>query len=66
MTTATKLHRVNTNIYKLRNWIPLDKLDWNGLSENLYINDLLSAGQENIHKISWYNLSRNPNAIHLL
>ena len=48
---------------KLRDWINIDKIDWNGLSYNKNAIKLL---KENKNKINWYNLSENPNAIELL
>ena len=48
---------------KLRDWIDIDKLDWNNLSLNPNAIDLL---EKNFDKINWYMLSANPNAIHLL
>ena len=50
-------------IYKLRDWIPLDKLNWSCLSCNPNAIHLL---EQNIDKIVWHCLSENPNAIHLL
>ena len=50
-------------IYKLRDWIPIDKLDFYYLSSNP---NAISILEKNIDQINWYNLSRNPNAIHLL
>jgi hypothetical protein len=48
---------------KLRDWIPLDKIDWYHLSWNPNAIHLLDANQD---KIDWDYLSENPNAIHLL
>ena len=48
---------------KLRDWIQLEKLDWEMLSKNLNAIHLL---EQNLEKISWFYLSKNPNAIHLL
>jgi hypothetical protein len=48
---------------KLLDWIPLDNLDWDTLSENPNAIHLL---EQNMDKINWTNLSLNPNAIHLL
>ena len=48
---------------KLRDWIDIDKLDWNNLSLNPNAIHLL---EQNPDKINWYHLSLNPNAIHLL
>ena len=50
-------------IYKLRDWINIDNIDWKGLSENPNAIDLL---EKNLDKINWSVLSSNPNAIHLL
>jgi hypothetical protein len=50
-------------MYKLRDWIDSDKLDWPGLSTNPAAIHLL---EEHPYKIDWYSLSRNPAAIHLL
>jgi hypothetical protein len=47
----------------LRDWIPLNKLNWKYLSENPNAIDLLKA---NKHKIVWEILSSNPTAIELL
>ena len=51
--------------YKLKDWIPLEKLDWNVLSANPNDGaiDLLKA---NPSKINWDFLSENPAAIKLL
>ena len=50
-------------IYKLRDWINIDKIDWIMLSRNPNAIHLL---EKNINKIHWYELLRNPNAILLL
>ena len=47
---------------KLRDWIDIDKIDWNGLSYNKNAVKLL---KENKNKIDWYWLSKNTNAIWL-
>ena len=52
-----------SDIYKLRNWINMDKINWHSLSYNPNAIHLL---EQNMDKINWYSLSRNPNAIHLL
>ena len=51
--------------YVLKDWIPLEKLDWWELSENPNAIELLKANPE---KIYWWGLSKNPNpeAIELL
>lgn len=51
------------SIYKIRDWINLDKLNWHWLSSNPVAIHLL---QQNPDKIVWNMLSRNPEAIHLL
>ena len=48
---------------KLRDWINLDKIDWDWLSLNPNAMHLLEQNQD---KINWYYLSKNPNAVHLL
>ena len=48
---------------KLRDWVDIKNLHWNGLSENLNAIELL---KENKDKINWMFLSRNQNAIELL
>ena len=48
---------------KLRDWIQLEKLDWEMLSSNPNAIHLL---EQNPDKIDWNKLSWNPNAIHLL
>jgi hypothetical protein len=47
---------------KLRDWIDINTLDWNGLAFNP---NAISLLKENQNKINWYNLSVNPNAISL-
>ena len=49
--------------YKLKDWISLEKLDWENLSANPNAIELL---KENPKKIVWQNLSSNPKAIELL
>jgi len=51
------------NYYKLRNWIPLEKLSWSRLSLNSKAIYLL---EQNPDKIDWEYLSTNPAAIHNL
>ena len=48
---------------KLRDWVDINKIDWNGLSFNSNAIELL---KENKNKINWDCLSSNPNAIELL
>ena len=50
-------------MYKLLDWIDIQKLDWRNLSANPNAIGLL---EQNIDKIDWANLSLNPNAINLL
>ena len=50
-------------IYKLQDWINMDKINWNSLSANPNAVHLL---EQNMDKINWYSLSANPNAVHLL
>jgi hypothetical protein len=54
---------LNKPVWKLRDWIDVEKLDWSLLSLNPYAINLL---EENQDKIDWYNLSANPNAIKIL
>ena len=49
--------------YKLRDWIDINKLNWNYLSSNPNAIKLL---KENPDKIDWDYLSSNKNAIELL
>ena len=48
---------------KLRDWVDIKNLHWNGLSENLNAIELL---KENKDKINWKCLSFNINAMSLL
>jgi hypothetical protein len=48
---------------KLRDWIDINKINWDCLSLNPNAIKLL---KENKDKINWEELSRNPNAIELL
>ena len=48
---------------KLLDWIDINKIDWDYLSENPNAIELLKENQD---KINWINLSKNPNAISLL
>ena len=54
---------LNKPIWKLRDWINIDKINWNHLSFNINAIHLL---EENQDKIDWAFLSYNKNAIHLL
>ena len=42
---------------KLLDWVPLEKLDWDGLSSNP---DAIHLLEKNPDKIDWYWLSMNP------
>ena len=53
----------NAKYMKLRDWIPLDKLDWDELSMNPNAIQML---ENNMDKVDWCNLTGNPNAIHIL
>jgi hypothetical protein len=55
------LPRNEIGIYKLKEWVNIERLDWFYLCLNPNAIHLL---EENIDKIDWYSLSRN--AIHLL
>ena len=46
--------------YKLRDWIPLDKLDWGMLSLNLSPGAIEKL-EQNPEQIAWWGLSENPN-----
>ena len=48
---------------KLRDWININKINWNYLSKNPNAIELLKKNQ---NKINWSMLSKNPNAIELL
>jgi hypothetical protein len=50
-------------MYKLLDWIDINKLNWDFLSTNPNAIDLL---EKNIDKINWSNISLNINAIYLL
>ena len=54
---------MNKPVWKLKDWIDVEKLDWDILSGNKNAIKLLERNED---KIDWYNLSVNPNAIHLL
>ena len=46
-------------MFKLKDWIDQDKINWNMLSENP---EALSLLEQNQDKIDWSYLSRNPSA----
>ena len=50
-------------MFKLHDWVDINKIDCNGLSTNPNAIELL---KENPDNIDWFNLSSNPNAIELL
>jgi len=50
---------MNAPSYKLREWIEIDNLDWEGLSRNPNAINIL---EKNLDKIDWFYLSLNPNA----
>ena len=52
-----------TSLYKFKDWIDINKLEWCNLSMNPNAIHLL---EKNPDKIDWAFLSQNPNAIHLL
>ena len=54
---------LNKPIWKLRDWIDINDLDWDMLSLNKNAIHLL---EKNPDKINWLILSLNPNAMHLL
>ena len=54
---------VNKPVFKLKNWIPVSRLNWSQLSKNPNAINLL---EQHPHLIDWKELSYNPNAIHLL
>ena len=49
-------------IYKLKNWVDINKIDWDELSENPNAIHLL---EKNIDKIYWHSLSNNPSIFKL-
>ena len=48
---------------KLRDWIPIEKLNLKYLSRN---SNAIPILEQNMDKIDWELLAYNPNAIHLL
>jgi len=50
-------------MYKLRDWIDINKLNWKELSKNTRAIHILEL---NLDKIDWFYLSHNPQAIHIL
>jgi hypothetical protein len=54
---------IYVKMLKLRDWVYINKIDWECLSLNPNTIELL---KENKNKIYWWGLSSNPNAIKLL
>ena len=54
---------MNKPIYKLLDWIDIDKINWSYLSQNKNAIELLKLNKD---KIDWYYLTENENAIDLL
>ena len=48
----------NVKYIKLRDWIPLDKLNWSMLSSNP---NAIHIIEKNLDKVDWISLSINPN-----
>ena len=48
---------------KLRDWIPIDKINWDRLTRNPNAIHLL---EKNLDKVNWCLLSQKPNAIYIL
>ena len=61
----TTMLYTETHLMKLREWVQIDNLDWEGLSRNPNAIQLL---EKNLDKVYWSQLSANPNpnAIHIL
>ena len=59
----TTMSNIGTHFMKLREWIPVDRLDWKELSRNPNAIHIL---EQNLDKVCWSYLSLNPNAIHIL
>ncbi len=54
---------MNNPVYKILEWINIDNIEWDVLSENKNAIELL---KQNKNRINWNNLSHNINAIELL
>ncbi len=50
-------------LYRLKKWIPMDKIHWFNLSENP---NVIGTLEKNFDRISWHKLSENLNAIYIL
>ena len=61
---TTMLYTEHHNM-KLREWIPVDNLNWANLAYNENPN-AIHLLEQNLNKVNWDWLSRNPNAIHIL
>ncbi len=57
------LSRNEIGIYKLKDWIDINKINWVKLSCN---SNAIHILEKNIDKINWHYLSENPNAIPIL
>jgi hypothetical protein len=53
-------------MYKLKDWINIDKLDLSLLALNKYAIDIIEKNYDKLDKKCFENLALNPNAIHLL
>ena len=62
-TTLINEYQNSYKVWKLREWIDINKIQWNQLSANPNAIHLL---EQNMDKIDQYRLSTNPNAIYLL
>jgi hypothetical protein len=58
-----KLYTTLSSKYVLRDWIDINKLDWEYVAFNPNAIDFL---EENYNNIEWFELAENPNAIDLL
>ena len=58
-----KLYTTLSSKYVLRDWIDINKLDWEYVAFNPNAIDFL---EENYNNIKWFELAENPNAIDLL
>ena len=56
----------NSKYLKLRNLIPIDKVNWYELSSNPNAIHILEKNLDKVHWHMWHMLSMNPNAIHIL
>ena len=49
---------ININMFKLLDWIDINKINWDNLSLNSNAMELLKKNQD---KINWFFFSQNPN-----